>query len=116
MMTATAAELSPVIMNLRPDNSNNREKFQGVDMKSRGRNAIGKNKANAPRATSGAATMKTGVGGKIEALEVPEGRLNKRNTMKLWKKSKPPLNVREHSSGNRITVTSWPRALTETVE
>ena len=60
--------------------------------------------------------MKTGIGGKIEALEVPEGRLNKRNTMKLWKKSKPPLNVQGHSSGNRITVTSWLRALAETVE
>ena len=31
--------------------------------------------------------------------------LNKRNTMKPWKKIKPPLNVQEHSSGNRIR---WP--------
>ena len=68
----------------------------------------GKNKANTRRATTGTATMKTGIKGKISALEIPEGRLNNRNTKKLWKKSKPPLNVQEHSSGNRITVTSRP--------
>ena len=36
--------------------------------------------------------------------------------MKLWKKSKPPLNVQGHSSGNRIMLTSWLCALAETVE
>ena len=51
---------------------NNREKFQCVDVKSGRRKTIGENKADALRSTNGAASMKTGIGGKIEALKITE--------------------------------------------
>ena len=54
------------------ESNNDRKKFQCIDMESRRGNAIGKNKAKALGVTNGAASMKTRVSGKIEALEIPE--------------------------------------------
>ena len=51
---------------------NNHEKFQYVDVKSGRRKMIGENKADALRLTNGAASMKTGISGKIEAFKIPE--------------------------------------------
>ena len=75
-------------------------------MKRRHRNAVGEDKTDALRLTSGTASLKASVGGKIETLKIPEKRLDKQNAAIAWRKLKPPLNVQKHSSGDGIPVTS----------